>query len=482
MTAEDRVDSVAKADSAPTPRWNGLLVLACLLTIGFVIPAPDGLTPTGWRLTAIFVTTIAGLIAQPIPGGAVVFVGILLACLVGGVSIEQALSGYSDSTVWLVLSAFFISTAIVKTGLAKRIALLFVAVAGGTAIGVVYALALTDLVLASIIPSNAARSGGVTLPIARSIAELFGSKPGPTAHHLGSYLVSAVYQTICISAAMFITGHAGNPLFADLARSAFGYSLNWLNWFMAAMVPGTLSLLIVPWVVFRLNPPAISRTPEAKELAKRELYAMGSMDRSQVIVLVIFIAVCALWIMSTVTKLDIAIPALIGVGALLVSGVLLWKDITENALAWDMFVWYGGIIVLGRSLYETGVTRVFAELVGTYLSFPPLYALLAGVVIYVYAHYGFASITAHTLAMFLPFATVLITKGIPIGLVVLVFAFCSTLAAGLTHYGTTPAPMYYATGYVDVRMWWKIGVIVSLVNLAVWLSVGPVWWRMVGVL
>ena len=83
------------------------------------------------------------------------------------------------------MAAFFISDALIKTGLARRIALLFVRAVGHSSLGVCYALSLTDMVLASIIPSNAARSGGVVLPIARSIAELYGSRPGPTAGAAG---------------------------------------------------------------------------------------------------------------------------------------------------------------------------------------------------------------------------------------------------------------------------------------------------------
>ena len=106
---------------------------------------------------------------------------VVLASIIGGLTIAQALSGYSDPTVWLVMAAFFISRALINTGLARRIALFFVKLFGKSSLGVCYALAMSDMVLATIIPSNGARSGGVVLPIVRSIAELYGSQPGPTA-------------------------------------------------------------------------------------------------------------------------------------------------------------------------------------------------------------------------------------------------------------------------------------------------------------
>jgi DASS family divalent anion:Na+ symporter len=189
--------------------------------------------------------------------------------MIGGLTISQALSGYSDSTVWLVMAAFFISRALLNTGLARRIALYFVKLFGKSSLGVCYSLAMSDMVLAMIIPSNGARSGGVVLPIVRSIAELYGSRPGATATVIGSFLMTAVYQCICISAAMFYTGQASNPLAAKIASNT-GYVVTWAKWFVAGIVPGLCSMAIVPWVVMRLNPPEIRRTPEAAAFASRE--------------------------------------------------------------------------------------------------------------------------------------------------------------------------------------------------------------------
>ena len=83
--------------------------------------------------------------------------------------------------------------------------------------------------------------------------------------------------------------------------------------------------------------------------------------------------------------------------------------------------------------------------------------------------------------MFAPFCAVLIAKGAPPGLVVFSFACFSNLAAGLTHYGTTPSPMFFAHHYVSFRKWWSIGFVISLVNLAIWSTVGFAWWKLIKV-
>jgi DASS family divalent anion:Na+ symporter len=458
------------------------LVIGLYLFTQFVIPKPASVTVEGWRLFGIFLATIGGLIVQPIAGGAMVLIAVTLASVFGGLTIQEALGGFGDPTVWLVMAAFFISSAMIKTGVARRIALLFVRATGKTSLGVTYALGMTDLVLAAIIPSNGARSGGVVLPIARSVTELYKSFPGESSRVLGSFLMTAVYQSICVTAAMFLTGQASNPLAAKIAADSFGLEITWLGWALAGLVPGAISMALVPLIVYRLDPPKIKRTPEAAQFATDELQKMGPINREQAIVLAVFAGVCALWITSPLHKLDIAVSALIGSCALLATGVLTWEDVVSEKAAWDIFIWYGGLVRLGRALNDAGVTREYATTVGAWFGdygWPVL--LGVALVIYFYSHYGFASITAHMLAMFTPFASVLMVKDAPPGLVFYSFACFTNLCSGLTNYGTTPSPMFFATDYVTFRDWWRAGFIVSVANIVIWSTVGFAWWKLLGI-
>jgi DASS family divalent anion:Na+ symporter len=479
---EPQVTVEVYADEGAKRRiFGALVVLALYLAVQFA-PRPASIKPEGWRLLAIFVAAVGGLILRPIPGGAVVLIAVTAAAVAGGLTIQQALEGYADPTVWLVMGAFFISIAMIKTGLARRVALLFVRAFGKTSLGVTYALSATDFLLAGIIPSNGARSGGVVLPIARSIAELYGSRPGATASLLGAFLITGVYQSICITAAMFMTGQASNALAAKIATDTFHFPVTWTLWFMAGIVPGLCSLAVAPYLVYRIDPPKIRRTPEAADFAAGELRRMGSMSRSQSFVMVVVTSVCGLWITSPLHHMDVVVPALLGACALLVSGILEWEDVLGERAAWDIFIWYGGLVRLGKALNDAGLTREFANSVGGLFpgqSWVVLFA--AALLIYFYVHYAFASITAHILAMFAPFVLVLTGKGAPMGLAIFAFACFSNFAAGLTNYGTTPSPMFYATNYVSFQKWWKAGFIVSLANLAIWSTIGFAWWKFLGI-
>jgi len=89
--------------------------------------------------------------------------------------------------------------------------------------------------------------------------------------------------------------------------------------------------------------------------------------------------------------------------------------------------------------------------------------------------------TAHVTAMCPPFLGVAVAAGAPPLLAALVLAFLSNLNASLTHYSTGPAPIFFGAGYVDQATWWKLGFIVSVVNLSIWCGVALPYWKLIGI-
>lgn len=463
---------------APYFKWGAVLATLVLVLLA---PRPEGITEPSWRLFAIFSATIVGLIVTPIAAGGIVLLGVVAVALTGVLTPAEALRGYADPIVWLVLCAFFMSRAVLKTGLGRRIAYLFIRALGRRSIGLVYALVSTDTLLASIVPSNAARAGGTIFPVTRSLAEAYNSTPGPTAGRLGSYLMIAVYQCDVVACSMFLTGQASNVLIARFAQEASGVEISYLMWIQGAIVPGLLLLLIVPWILFKLYPPGVTHTPHATELARGELAAMGPMSRHEMLTLAVFLMVAGMWITTAWHHVNYAVVALVGFSALLLLQVLNWDDVLGERGAWDVFIWYGGLVRMAEALGETGITKAFAEATAGFTTgwaWPAALAVL--LLVYFYAHYSFASITAHATAMFVPFLVVIMGAGAPTLLAVLLLAYFSNLCAALTHYGTTPAPIYFGARYNTQRAWWKLGFIVSLVTIGVYSTIGVAWWKLLG--
>lgn len=446
------------------------------------IPPPAGVTHESWTLLAIFAATIVGSIVQPLTGSAMVLLGVVALALFRAVPIEKALSGYADKFVWLVLAAFFISRAMIKTGLGHRIALIFVRLIGRKTLGLGYSLVFTDFFLASFIPSTGARSGGIILPIARSVTETYDSRPEDgTEARLGTFLMTMLYQCEVILCATFLTGQASNVIIAGFAKQQAAIDLNYSIWFFSAIVPSIVSLTVIPLVIYRFFPPEVKETPDAVKFAHDELEKLGPLKREEKILLVVFVAVVILWITARFHGIDSTVIALLGISTLVVTGVLAWRDLMDETHAWEVFIWYGGLVMMATALGETPIPKIFAESIASVtagLSWPLALAVLA--LVFFYAHYSFASITAHVTAMFIPFLAVTVAVGAPAGLAVLMLTYFANLSAGLTHYGTTPAPVYFGLGYVTQRRWWTVGLIASLINILIWSTVGLGWWKLLG--
>jgi DASS family divalent anion:Na+ symporter len=482
-------------------RWLVVIVLGVGV---WLWPRPAGITPESWRLLAIFVATIAGCIVRPVPGGAVVLMGVSAVALTGALPVREALGGYADPIVWMVMAAFFIALAMVKTGLGRRIALIFIRAIGHSSLGLGYALVSTEFLLASIIPSTGARVGGVIFPIARSVSETYESRPGPTAGRLGAFLILMLYQCEVNICAIFLTGQASNVLIARFAKQTAGIDLSYSHWLVGGIVPGVIALAVVPQILYRVFPPEIKHTPKATEFARRELLEMGPMKWEEKLLLAVFVIVAAMWLirglsgflpavgaagpsnaflraLNYLSKLDYAIPPLFGVCVLLLTGVLKWESIIAERSAWDVFLWYGGLVRMAEALGETGLTKRFAETAAGFTTGWPWWLALTGLLLlYFYAHYGFASITAHVTSMYIPFLVVIIAAGAPAYLAALMLAYSSNLSASLTHYGTTSAPIYFGSGYVSQTNWWRIGLLCSIPNILIWAVVGLLWWKILG--
>jgi DASS family divalent anion:Na+ symporter len=462
-------------------RYGRLAVLVVIYAaIAYLVPPPAGVTDQGWRLCAIFIAVIFGQMLQPISGAAVVILG-LAAMVANGTPMRDALGGYAEPSVWLVLVAMVMARVLIDTGAAHRIALFFIRQFGHRSIGIAYALVMTDVTLAGGVPSITARSAGMVMPVGKAIAELFDSYPGDTAPRIGRYLFASMYQGSAIACSMFLTGQASNLLGAGLALKLVNVEVTWSSWFMSAVVPGAVCCLAVPWVVHRVVPPEITRTPEAAEFARTQLVELGRLDRKASIALGVFAAVGALWLTSGWHGLDVTFVAMAGLATFLVTKTVSWDHVIGERPAWDVFIWYGGLLKMGELLNGTGVTKVFAENVGAlFLGLPWITVLLLTLVIFFYVHYFFASITAHMLALFPPFVILLTTVGVPPLLAVFSLLCLANLTAGLTHYGTTTGPILYSANYVTFGEWWRTGFVVSVVNLAVWLTIGFAWWKLLG--
>ena len=474
------------------------IAVAIALLIWFVIPVPEGVTPNAWHLLALFVGTIAAIIGKAMPIGALSMIAVALVAVTGVTNdkpsgaIADALSSFSNSLIWLIGVSIMISRGIIKTGLGARIGYLFIAVWGKKTIGIAYSLALSELILAPVTPSNTARGGGIIHPIMRAIAGSYESDPEHgTQGRMGRFLALANYHANPITSAMFITATAPNPLVVKLIADTTGaqIQLTWGTWALAMLLPGLVALALMPLVVYWLNPPEIKSTPNAAQFARERLREMGPITRGELIMLGVFGVLLLLWagipawIFGPAAAVDPTTTAFIGLSLCLVTGVLTWDDVIKEKSAWDTIVWFGALVMMATFLNKLGLITWFAKSIETGIGSLGLGWMGASALLmlaYLYAHYAFASTTAHITAMFAAFYGAGLALGAPAFPFALMMAAASNIMMTLTHYATGTSPVIFGSGYATLGEWWKTGAVMSVVLIVIWLVVGTTWWRVLG--
>ena len=253
-----------------------LLAPVLVVLVMWFIPAPEGLTQNAWYFLAIFLAVVVGLILEPIPAALIGFAGVALIAALGLIgnptmSINWALSGFSNSVIWLIFAAFMFALGYKKTGLGKRVSLLMVKYMGKSTLGLGYAVAFSDLVLAPFMPSNTARSAGTIYPIAINIPQIFNSLPNNEPRKIGSYITWVAIASTSVTSSMFLTALAPNLLAVDLMGRHTQHTLTWMEW-ATIMVPIMIPLfLLTPWLTYVIYPPTQKKSPEAPKWAAKEL-------------------------------------------------------------------------------------------------------------------------------------------------------------------------------------------------------------------
>jgi DASS family divalent anion:Na+ symporter len=465
-----------------------LITVIAGLILWFV-PHPVDVKAEAWHLFAVFAATIMGIILKAASMGTMCMLAVgivagteLLAPGDPGLSITRALSGFGDKVIWLIGISFFIARGFIKTGLGSRVAYVFIRIFGKSSLGMAYGLGLADICLAPAIPSNTARGGGIVYPIMKSMAVNLDSVPEQpeTRRKLGAYLTLNCYYMNLIASAMFLTGTASNPMCQKFAAD-LGINITWMSWAAAGLIPGIAAFFIVPFVLYRLYPPGLKSTPDAPAMAAEKLKEMGPITKNEWLMLLAFFVLLFLWIFGDKLSIDATTTAFIGLGFLLFTSVLTWEDVKSEKGAWDTIVWFAVLVMMASALNELGFIGWFSDLIKVQIAglhwtiaFPII------ILVYFFSHYIFASATAHVAAMYAALLAVGVSVGVPPMLLAMMLGFIGSIFGVLTHYGHGPAPVFYGSGYVDMKDWWIHGLQIGIVLLLVYMGIGGLWMKLMG--
>lgn len=467
--------------------------LALIVAFGVIIsllPAPAGLTQDGWIFFSLFVCVFIAIILEPLPSAYLGLLGVVIACILkigpipptsGVLTSEKVLawglSGFSNTSVWLIFIALMFALGYEKTGLGKRISLFLVSKMGGRTLGLGYAIALADLLLAPFTPSNTARSGGIIFPIVKNIPVLYGSTPEKDPRKIGSYITWVALASTCVTSSMFYSAMATNILAISLAGNLGITAPSWIQWVFYFLPVGIILILLVPVLTYLVYPPTIKKSKDITVWAGNELKEMGKISKNEIIMALLACLALFLWIFSRSFEISATVPALIVLCLMVLFNIITWNDILANKAAWNVFLWFGALVTLAGGLNNVGFLDWFANKITAGISaYSPAIILLFLLLAFYFTHYLFASSTAHVTALLTIF--LLAGRKIPgINFPLLTYLLLYTLGLMgiLTPYATGPSPIWYGYGYIPTKTFWLLGAFFGIIFIAVLILVGIPW-------
>jgi L-tartrate/succinate antiporter len=474
--------------------WKAAAPVAVAVVLAF-IPPPEGLPQHAWWYFAIFAGVIVGLMLEPLPGGAIGLIGVTLVIVLANhvylapeqlakvgsrwpaEAIRWGLSGFANTTVWLIFGAFMFAMGYEKTGLGRRIALMLVKAMGRKTLTLGYAVTVADLILAPFTPSNTARSGGTIFPVIKNLPPLYDSKPNdPSARRIGGYIMWTALAATCVTSSMFLTALAPNLLALELAQKTAKVEISWMQWFTAFAPVGIVLLIAVPLLVYFIYPPEVKSGEEVPKWAGAELGKMGSITRNEIVLAILVIIALSLWIFGG-KYVDATTAALVVISLMILTGVVTWDDILANKQAWNTLAWFATLVALADGLNRVGFVKWFATAIAGHMTgFSPTLAMVVLVIVFFFTHYMFASITAHVTALLPVMLTVGSTvQGLPMQQFTMLLLLTLGLIGILTPYATGPSPVYYGSGYIPSGKFWQLGAIFGVIFILALLVIGVPW-------
>ena len=446
-----------------------------VLAIIWVIPVPEGLTKNGWLFLGVFLAVVTGLILEPVPSALIGFAGVSFAAVLGltgdaGQSISWALSGFSNTVIWLIFTAFMIALGYQKTGLGKRISLIMVKYLGKSSLGLGYAVALSDLFLSPFMPSNTARSAGTVYPVAINIPWIFNSTPDHEPRKLGSYLMWVGIASTCVTSSMFLTALAPNLLAIEFIAEGTGHIISWAEW-AKIMLPLMLpTFLLTPWLIYIIYPPYQKHSPKAPAWADSELKKLGSLTKKEILMGLLAGVALIMWIFGEKIGIHPTTTAIAVVSVMIFLNVITWDDLISRKEAVNILLWFASLVAMASGLEKVGVLSwIGANTEVLLMQMSPVMVILSILFIFYFLHYFFASITAHTTALmplFVAVAARILSAEQLIPFLILLAGSLGIMGI-LTPYATGPSPVWYGTGYISQSRWWAMGALFGAIYFIV---------------
>jgi sodium-dependent dicarboxylate transporter 2/3/5 len=477
--------------------WGLLLAVAVLAGI-LMLPTPADLPVAAHRMLAILGFAVVVWMTEAIDYAvSAVVIAALMAFLLGlapsvsnpkvlmgtSAALGLAFSGFANTALVLVAAALFLAAAMTATGLDRRIALTILSRVGTETRNVVIGTIVVGFVIALMVPSTTARVACL-VPITLGIIAAFGvDRRGPFA---GMLMITTV-QTASIWNVGIKTAAAQNMVAIGFIEKAFGRTITWLEWLIAAGPFAVLMCIALYFVMTRMMPAEVAQVPGGRDSIRKSLSELGPMKPAEIKLLLLSVSLIGFWATEGVLhKFDTSTTTITAVALMFLPGlaIMTWKE-AQPKIPWGTIVLFGVGISLGTALLQTNAATWLANIVVAAFGLKNATALfILGVMslFLVVIHLGFASATALASAM-IPIV-IAVLKGVAtpgINVIGMTMLLQFVVSFGFILVVNAPQNMVaYGTDTFSARDFVRTGLVLTAIALALVMLLAATYWRWLG--
>ncbi len=462
-----------QSNAGNRPGTGALLICAGLaLTCGMImiLPSPEGLSPEGQRVLSIAVFAIGLWSTELVPMAVTGMLVIFALVIFGGVSdFKEALFGFSQPVAYFLIGVLTIGLAVLKSGLAERIARRFLYSCKGRPLSLYLQLLLSFPLLTLLLPSATTRSG-ILIHVYAQALELGGVRKDS---QLSKAIMMALNSINRLASTMLLTGGI-----TPVVSAALVGGMGWTRWFVLMSVPYCSLMIIGGIAIYGLYRKGFEGTLQNALMTGSESFS-GAERRTALIT----VGTSALWLTDAWHHMHPALPALLAWICFLSPfiGVLSWREF-EKDIGWSNFFVLATSLSLANAMIKSGAG---AWIAGIIINTSPAMGRQPLLVVAVLL------LSSAPVRILIPNITGFLAIAIPIGMAIGRLTGLNPVLCGLMVMIAGDAVLYYPAqsasslvvfeqGYLSAPEIFRFGILMTIVAFIVVLAIALPYWAMVG--
>ncbi|WCI09147.1 DASS family sodium-coupled anion symporter [Arthrobacter sp. OVS8] len=356
-----------------------------------LLPVP--MDRTQQLLAAVLLGVIILWICEPVPIPVGGLLGVSAVVILGVAPASEVLAPFGSTTIFTFIGAFILAQAMLKHGIAQRLAFAVLSVPGvaKSTYRVIVAFGVITCLLSAFVSNTA--TVAMLMPTALGILAVIGQLMqdrgivradfDPLRLRVGAALMLMLAYGASVGGLLTPVGSPPNLIGRGLIEEATGERISFAEWTATAAPLCLAMFLVLALIMFLLNRPEVRQIEGVEEYIRGQKAAQGRMSRAEINTLIAFGVTVTLWLLPAFVslaagadselylflddRLDEGIVAVLGASLLFIlptnwkerRATLTWSDAAK--IDWGTIILFGTGIIFGSLLAATGL----AETIGT---------------------------------------------------------------------------------------------------------------------